>query len=212
VLTTGIDLDVRCIVLARPTKSRILFIQAIGRGLRPADGKDHLLILDHAGNHLRLGMATDITQDRLDDGRDRQASRDRNRERSAHLPKRCDDCEAVVAPGAKACPSCGAPIRAKSQVEGVEGDLVEFGSRRAGAAAPSIGDKISIYGELLWIARERGLKPGWVGYKFKERFGVWPNDPRVRSAIAHPPSLKTKNWIVSRQIAFAKAKERAAHG
>src|SRR5579871_3762604 len=45
VLTTGIDLDVRCIVLARPTKSRILFVQTIGRGLRTAEGKDHLLIL-----------------------------------------------------------------------------------------------------------------------------------------------------------------------
>ena len=41
VLTTGIDLDVRCIILARPTKSRILFVQTIGRGLRTAEGKDH---------------------------------------------------------------------------------------------------------------------------------------------------------------------------
>jgi hypothetical protein len=67
---------------------------------------------------------------------------------------------------------------------------------------------------LLWIARDRGHKPGSVGVKFKERFGAWPNDPRVRSAIPHPPSLKTKSWIISRQIAFAKAKarERVAHG
>ena len=90
--------------------------------------------------------------------------------------------------------------------------MVEFGSRRTGSYVPSTADKISFHGELLWIARERGHKPGWVGYKFKERFGAWPNDPRVRSAIARPPSLKTKNWIVSRQIAFAKARERVAHG
>jgi DNA repair protein RadD len=51
VLTTGVDLDVRCIVMARPTKSRILFVQMIGRGLRTAKGKDKLLILDYAGNH-----------------------------------------------------------------------------------------------------------------------------------------------------------------
>jgi DNA repair protein RadD len=212
VLTTGIDLDVRCIILARPTKSRILFTQTIGRGLRTAEGKDHLLILDHAGNHLRLGMVTDITQDRLDDGRERRTAVNRKRERSERLPKRCDECKAVVAHGVKACPSCGVTIRAKSEVESAEGDLVEFGSRRTGAAAPSIGDRISFYGELLWIARERGHKPGWVGFKFKERFGAWPNDPRVRSATPRPPSLKTKNWIVSRQIAFAKARERAAHG
>jgi DNA repair protein RadD len=212
VLTTGIDLDVRSIILARPTKSRILFTQTIGRGLRTAEGKDHLLILDHAGNHLRLGMVTDITQDRLDDGRERRAGINRKRERSERLPKRCDECKAVVAPGAKACPSCGAPIRGKTEVESAEGELVELGSRRTGAAAPSIGDKISFHGELLWIARERGHKPGWVGFKFKERFGSWPNDPRVRAATPRPPSLKTKNWLVSRRIAFAKARERAAHG
>jgi DNA repair protein RadD len=216
VLTTGIDLDVRCIILARPTKSRILFVQTIGRGLRTAAGKDHLLILDHAGNHLRLGMVTDIGQDRLDNGKDRQGARDCAGERSKPLPKRCDECSAIVSCTARACPSCGAPIRAKTEVESAEGELIEFGSRRTGASAPSIADKISFHGELLWIARERGHKPGWVGYKFKERFGDWPNDPRVRSAIPCPPSLKTKNWIVSRQIAFAKARARAkglaAHG
>jgi DNA repair protein RadD len=42
--------------MARPTKSRILFVQTIGRSLRMAEGKDKLLILDHAGNHLRLGV------------------------------------------------------------------------------------------------------------------------------------------------------------
>ena len=214
VLTTGIDLDVRCIILARPTKSRILFVQTIGRGRRAAEGKDHLLILDHAGNHLRLGLVTDITQDRLDSGRDRQGARDRARERSKPLPKRCEECSAVVSRMARACPSCGAPIRAKTEVESAEGDLVEFGSRRTGSHAPSIADKISFHAELLWIARERGHKPGWVGHKYKERFGAWPNDPRVRSAIPRPPSLKTKNWIVSRRIAFAKARARglAAHG
>ena len=133
VLTTGIDLDVRCIIHARPTKSRILFVQTIGRGLRTAEGKDHLLILDHAGNHLRLGMVTDIGQDRLDDGRDRQGARDGARERSKPLPKRCDECSAIVSCTARACPSCGAPIRAKTEVESAEGELVEFGSRRTGA-------------------------------------------------------------------------------
>jgi DNA repair protein RadD len=211
VLTTGVDLDVRCIIDAKPTQSRILFTQTIGRGLRTAEGKGHLLILDHAGNHLRLGMVTDIGTDKLDDGRERRTAVNRKREGSERLPKRCDECKAVVAHGAKACPSCGAPIRGKTEVESAEGELVELGSRRTGAAAPSIGDKISFHGELLWIARERGHKPGWVGHKYKERFGVWPNDPRVRSATPRPPSLKTKNWIVSRQIAFSKTRGRA-HG
>ena len=73
-LSTGVDEDVRCIIDAKPTKSPILFVQTIGRGLRTADGKDHLLILDHAGNHLRLGMVTEVGADRLDDGNERRGS------------------------------------------------------------------------------------------------------------------------------------------
>lgn len=42
-LTTGIDWDVRCVILARPTKSEILYTQIIGRGLRTAEGKDHCI-------------------------------------------------------------------------------------------------------------------------------------------------------------------------
>ena len=43
VLTTGFDADVRCIILARPTKSEMLYVQMIGRGLRPATGKDYCI-------------------------------------------------------------------------------------------------------------------------------------------------------------------------
>jgi len=38
-------------MLLRPTESKILFLQQIGRGLRTAPDKDHLVILDFIGNH-----------------------------------------------------------------------------------------------------------------------------------------------------------------
>jgi superfamily II DNA or RNA helicase len=211
VLTTGVDLDVRCIVMARPTKSRILFVQMIGRGLRTAEGKDQLLVLDHAGNHLRLGMVTDIGQDYLDDGSER-SSTSRKRDPDELLPRLCDACKAVIPRVAKSCPCCGAQIRAKTDVESVEGELIELGARRSGSAQPTIADRASVYGELRWIAQDRGYATGWASHKFKEKFGVWPNDPRIRNVRAIPPSLKTKNWLVSRQIAFAKARGRVANG
>ena len=80
-LTTGIDWDVRCIILARPTKSEILFVQMIGRGLRVASTKADCLILDHSDNHLRLGFVTDIHHDELDDGREKKTSARRRRKR-----------------------------------------------------------------------------------------------------------------------------------
>jgi hypothetical protein len=59
---------------------------------------------------------------------------------------------------------------------------------------------------LAHIAADRGYKPGWVAHKFKEKFGVWPP---VRSVQPIEPSLEVLSWVRSRNIAFAKAKERA---
>ena len=203
VLTTGVDLPmVSCIVHARPTRSRSLFVQTIGRGLRTAEGKTNCLILDHAGNHLRLGMVTDIGQEHLDDSKERQIGGQHARERGESLPKLCEGCKAVVPRAARECPSCGSPIHARTEVEAVDGELIELGSRRSGQ--PSIEDKAAFFGELKGHATLRGYNDGWASHKYRERFGVWPNDPRVRCARPTPPSLKTKNWIISRQIAYAK--------
>jgi type I site-specific restriction endonuclease len=47
VLTTGFDMAaVDCIVYARPTKSKILFAQILGRGLRLNENKENCLVLD----------------------------------------------------------------------------------------------------------------------------------------------------------------------
>lgn len=88
-LTTGVDWDVRCIILARPTKSEMLFVQMIGRGLRTKPGKDFCTVLDHSDTHLRLGFVTDIHHERLDDGKKQEAA---PREVKETLPKECPSC------------------------------------------------------------------------------------------------------------------------
>lgn len=63
VLTEGYDdPGVACVAMGRPTKSRALYTQCIGRGLRPAPGKSDCLVLDFAGNSGRhkLVSALDI--------------------------------------------------------------------------------------------------------------------------------------------------------
>ena len=60
----GLGFDVpaaACAILARPTLSEMLYRQQVGRVLRPCDGKDDALILDHAGNTLRFGLPQDFT-------------------------------------------------------------------------------------------------------------------------------------------------------
>lgn len=51
----GVDLpSIDTVLMLRPTESKIIFLQQLGRGLRnsPATGKDKLIILDFIGNHI----------------------------------------------------------------------------------------------------------------------------------------------------------------
>jgi superfamily II DNA or RNA helicase/HKD family nuclease len=48
----GVDLpSIDTVMLLRPTESKILFLQQLGRGLRKTDEKSHLVVLDFIGNH-----------------------------------------------------------------------------------------------------------------------------------------------------------------
>lgn len=48
----GVDLPgIDTVMLLRPTESKILFLQQLGRGLRRAEGKERLVVLDFVANH-----------------------------------------------------------------------------------------------------------------------------------------------------------------
>lgn len=48
----GVDLpSIDTVMMLRPTESKVLFLQQLGRGLRRSDGKQHLVVLDFIGNH-----------------------------------------------------------------------------------------------------------------------------------------------------------------
>ena len=203
-LTTGIDWDVRCIILARPTKSEILFVQMIGRGLRTADGKDDCLILDHSDNHIRLGFVTDIHHDELDDGKPRSGAL---RQIDQPLPKKCPKCTFVKPVKMLACPCCGfIPVPPPRAVHR-DGELVELASRSA-TIGPSPEERIEFFQQLRAIAQLRGYRDGWTGYKFKERFGVFP-PWEYRNVQPRAPSDAVFRWVKSRQIAFAKGRASA---
>jgi superfamily II DNA or RNA helicase len=49
IVTEGFDLPaIEAVMLVRPTKSLSLYLQMVGRALRPAEGKERAIILDHA--------------------------------------------------------------------------------------------------------------------------------------------------------------------
>jgi DNA repair protein RadD len=205
VLTTGVDWDVRCIILARPTKSEILYTQMIGRGLRTAKGKDHCLILDHSDTTLRLGFVTDIAYDRLDDGKGKGVS---EREKKIALPKACSKCAFLKPPRTPVCPACGFKAEPVDTVESVTGELLEL--RRDGKQQKPVyttQEKETFYGELRGYAITRGFKDGWSYWAYKDKFGVGPANTFKNISLA--PSAATLSWIKHRNI--VKAKQRDKH-
>ena len=52
ILNEGVDIvEVNQVIMLRPTQSPIVFIQQLGRGLRKAEGKKYVVILDFIGNY-----------------------------------------------------------------------------------------------------------------------------------------------------------------
>ena len=57
IFSEGFDCpDVEVIQLARPTKSLSMYLQQVGRGFRPAEGKDKLIVLDNVGLYNKFGF------------------------------------------------------------------------------------------------------------------------------------------------------------
>ncbi|MCP8883009.1 DEAD/DEAH box helicase [Devosia sp. XJ19-1] len=201
-MTTGVDVDCRCIILARPTKSETLYVQIIGRGLRTAQGKADCLILDHSDTTLRLGFADQIHHDTLDDGR-----RDETRARNAKadtpkLPKECASCHYVKPAGVHVCPQCGfAPAR-REDVETAAGKLVQVAG---GKARADHSTKQRFWSGLQWYCQQRGYNQGWASHKYREKFGVWP---RGMLDTPRAPDAECANFVRAGMIRFAKAKQK----
>jgi DNA repair protein RadD len=197
-LTTGLDWDVRCIVLARPTKSEILFVQIVGRGLRTAEGKADLLILDHSDTHARLGFVDQIYHDELDDGTTRKRAAQDKREEP--LPTPCPSCSFVKPARVRKCPSCGFEPQRQCAVTVSDGELIALSARRP-KAAPTREEKQTWWSMLLHHARARGHKTGWASWIYKRKFGVWPVG---LDDVLVSPSPEVANYIKASQIRFAK--------
>jgi len=87
VLTEGFDYpELECCVLARPTQSVAIYLQAVGRVMRPASGKDKALVLDHAGCFNAHGLPFEHREWTLEGEAER-------RKRDQALPTLCRVCQ-----------------------------------------------------------------------------------------------------------------------
>lgn len=171
-ISEGTDIPaIACAILLRPTQSVGLFIQQVGRALRPADGKTRALILDHVGNVLTHGMPDEDREWTLDGNRKKKKKQDN--EQKPERVVQCEQCFAMHAP-ASVCPVCGFvyPVVETAEIQQTDGELKELTAeqiliikrqRAAEVKAARTAEDIRALGQ------KRGYKSGWANYIIQSR-------------------------------------------
>lgn len=157
IFCTGIDIPcLGALIMARPTKSRNLYIQQAGRGTRTFPGKQNCILLDHAGNIHRLGLPT------MEYEVDLQGKK--QTETVIHDNKTCLQCFCVFQ-GTK-CPECGTEKETPPVLE-----IQESNDQLKEIFAEDIDPILKAYKELLLEQKKTQRKNGWACYKLVDRFG-----------------------------------------
>ena len=205
-LVVGVDEDVRCIIFLVLTKSEMKWVQAGGRGLRLAEGKEHLLLLDHSGTCEELGLFTDIHHEELDT-HDPKEKGQPFQDKKPPKPFKCKACNAIVPRSAQVCPICGAKMPKPPVPRHVEGELVkvEGGKPKAAKREYTMAEKQEFYSGLLYIAQQRGKSEGMAAHRYRDKFGDWPNQLRKEP---RPPSFEVEQYDRYCRIRFAKSQQK----
>lgn len=162
----GVDIPgIECAILLRPTQSLSLYLQQVGRALRPAAGKAEAIILDHAGNALRHGLPDDERTWSLEG-----AARKRRAKDPDDVPvKSCPQCFAVVRSMVQRC-ACGHVWIAQGrEVAQQAGELVEVDPSMLRRKRSREQVAARTLPELLALAKARGYAPGWAHKIFHAR-------------------------------------------
>jgi superfamily II DNA or RNA helicase len=207
VATYGLDIpNLECAVLARPTRNITLYLQIVGRVLRPAPGKTEALIIDHSGAVEEHGFADDDIPWSLDDKESVKERKERQQKEKAE-PKEitCPKCKTVFK-GRRDCPSCGHLLIPQGKPVPVhEAELKEVKKVNRDT---DWDQKIEFMRGLRAYAQQKGWKEGWAAHAYKQKFGVWPNDARVKHCGAGQVSTEVLGWV--QHLNIKRAKGRAA--
>jgi DNA repair protein RadD len=197
ITTEGVDVpECSAVVLACPTKSVIKHLQTAGRALRPhpESGKTDAIILDHAGNVLRLGVIEDYKDWTLDKG-SQIVAKDRIKEQRDPKEITCDACGHLFY-SAKVCPSCGFEHvieRSPREIETGEGELLELGKSERRKFTQD--EKRRWYSMMLHIAATLGKKPGYAYFAYKKKFACGPDNKWQKNTPPTPPDPEVSGWM-----------------
>ena len=113
VLTEGFDApSAEVCILARPTKSKGLYIQMVGRVLRAFEGKKSATIIDHSGAVYTHGFIDEDHNWTLSHGLEKASSSGEAKEREESVIV-CEGCFRTYS-GSNICPDCGQMHKHKS--------------------------------------------------------------------------------------------------
>jgi superfamily II DNA or RNA helicase len=167
VVSEGFDIPAAgCAILLRPTQSLGLYLQQVGRVLRPAPGKAAAIVLDHVGNVHRHGFPDDPRDWSLDDRLRRTAGAGS----AAPSVRTCHACFAAFKP-APLCPCCGAACAPPPRtIRQQDGELKEL-QREAVRQRTEERRQARTLQELIHVGQARGMKNpvGWAKHVYFAR-------------------------------------------
>lgn len=162
----GFDLPaIEVVSLLRPTASTSLFLQQVGRALRPSAGKEYAIILDHVCNYETHGFPDDMRDWSLTDGLKKKK---RKQEQSTVSIRRCPNCFFAHKPALK-CPNCGYIYSADGKIiKEVAGELYLVGTPEYKRAQII---HVENFADLVQIENERGYSKHWAEKQWKVKTG-----------------------------------------
>jgi DNA repair protein RadD len=225
--SVGTDIPaVECVVLARPTRSLTMFLQMVGRGLRPSPetAKRDCTLIDHGHVVENLGLPQSDFGWNLDDTRNASREATQRAKSVAEAMRTCCECSAIwlTSEQGHACPECGwKPLPKSKRIEAQEADLEEMADVRE-QPAPHDQRVMCFYREACgWYARrwpDRWMqKPksgrwwAWVQTQAKFRFAETVKKPgQFWELSPFTPSAEVSGWLQHRIIKFARAPAKVA--
>jgi len=163
-LIEGVDIPaIEVVQWLRPTQSLIIWMQGNGRGLRPSEGKQHLLILDQVGNWAKHGLPDEDREWSLE-GR-KKGKRKKDDEADVNV-QQCKHCFHIFRPGVDKCPSCGQPVevRKQAEIQVVDGELEKIDLEAERKARKRNQGQAKGLRDLVLLGVRRGMKnpSGWA--------------------------------------------------
>lgn len=159
IFTTGFDApSVDLIALLRPTKSKGLYCQILGRGMRTSPSKKNCLVLDYAGNIEEHGAV-----DKIRVGRKKKKNGEMETTIENAPQKFCPECRVACATRVLECPECGhefnselsvshstessdaSPLSIEPEVAAVHGTVVDLYTSKGGVQMVRVQYKAGVF-------------------------------------------------------------------